>query len=252
MRDLHIIMPLAGEGSRFVSEGILIPKPLIEADGMPFFMRALSSVKGVIAPKKHSFIVRQEHIDRFCIDAVLKEKVPDAMIFAVDKTTRGAVETCLKARDRIEKEDGILILDCDLEFESAEFNRKLNEILSGETDRVNGGCLVSFKSDSTKYSYARTDEGGLVVQTAEKDPISSNALAGAYFFSKADSFLKAADKLVSDADSGKTELYVSLLFNSLIQNGETIHLARTDTYHSFGTPEELSIYLAEKINRTGE
>lgn len=30
MRTLHIIMPMAGEGSRFVKEGYTQPKPLIE------------------------------------------------------------------------------------------------------------------------------------------------------------------------------------------------------------------------------
>lgn len=30
MRTLHLIMPMAGEGSRFVKEGYIQPKPLIE------------------------------------------------------------------------------------------------------------------------------------------------------------------------------------------------------------------------------
>ena len=33
MRSLHIIMPMAGEGTRFLKEGWTTPKPLIELKG---------------------------------------------------------------------------------------------------------------------------------------------------------------------------------------------------------------------------
>ena len=42
MRTLHLIMPMAGEGSRFVKEGYIQPKPLIEYQGIPLFMRAVN------------------------------------------------------------------------------------------------------------------------------------------------------------------------------------------------------------------
>ena len=35
MRPLHIIMPMAGEGSRFLKEGWMVPKPLIQLHGDP-------------------------------------------------------------------------------------------------------------------------------------------------------------------------------------------------------------------------
>lgn len=34
LRPLHIIMPMAGEGSRFLKEGWTTPKPLIPLHGM--------------------------------------------------------------------------------------------------------------------------------------------------------------------------------------------------------------------------
>lgn len=65
MRALHIIMPMAGEGSRFRDAGWTTPKPLIELDGKKLFIRAIESVKVEGAPMKYSFIVRQEHIDKY-------------------------------------------------------------------------------------------------------------------------------------------------------------------------------------------
>ena len=58
MRTLHVIMPMAGEGSRFLKEGWTTPKPLIELKGVPLFMRATNSVSADDISMKHSFIVR--------------------------------------------------------------------------------------------------------------------------------------------------------------------------------------------------
>ena len=97
MRYLHIIMPMAGEGSRFKNEGWTTPKPLIELNGIPLFKHAISSVCSDGIKLKYSFIVRQEHINEYKIDEGIKNFQPDANIFSVLKTTRGAVETCLIA-----------------------------------------------------------------------------------------------------------------------------------------------------------
>ena len=243
MRSLHIIMPMAGEGSRFFKEGYTIPKPLIRHKNIPLFQRAISSVKDIVGPRKYSFIVRREHIDNYNIDSQIKNILPTARIFSISETTRGAVETCMVAQSAIDKEDAILVMDCDLEFSSQSYNSILTNLLSKKTNEVNGGALVSFHSDSNRYSYAKTDQNGLVLRTAEKEVISNHALIGAYFFSKAKSFTDAADNLLNRKDFNKPEYYVSLLYNYLLERGETVQLAEADTYYSYGTPEELNRYL---------
>ena len=109
-------MPMAGEGSRFLKEGWTTPKPLIELKGIPLFKRAIGSVAVIGAPMKYSFIVRKEHIDKYHIDYQIKANLPDANVFFVEKTTRGAVETCLMAESAVSAEDSIVVMDCDLEF----------------------------------------------------------------------------------------------------------------------------------------
>lgn len=248
MRTLHIIMPMAGEGSRFLKEGITTPKPLILAKAKPFFLRAVSSLKNIGAPRKYSFIVRKEHIDSFEIDKKMFAYFPCANIISVEKTTRGAVETCMMAKEFIKDEEGILVLDCDLEFKSTQFDRLVTESLSQPIRQTDGGVLVAFRSSNPRYSYALTNSQNSVIKTAEKEVISENALAGAYFFSKAESFLTAAEHLLAKDKIEKPEYYVSLLYNTMIQNGETVKLANTNQYHSFGTPEELMNYNLASTN----
>lgn len=243
MRTLHVIMPMAGEGSRFLKEGWTTPKPLIELKGVPLFMRATNSVSADGISMKHSFIVRQEHIDKYQLDERIKAILPDANIFSVEKTTRGAVETCLKAESAIDDDDAVIVMDCDLEFSSNALMQNIKSILSQPSEDVNGGLLVSFESDSPKYSYAEVDADNRVVRTAEKEVISSHALCGAYFFSTGKDFLRVAHQLLEDANFNKPEFYLSLLFNYLLADGETVRLCPMEKYCSYGTPEELKRYL---------
>ncbi len=240
MRSLHIIMPMAGEGSRFRDAGWTTPKPLIELKGKPLFMRAIESVKVDGAPMKYSFIVRQEHIDKYAVDKGIREIIPDAMVYSVVKTTRGAVETCLVAEEGIGDDDAVVVMDCDLEFSSEAYSRIIEESL--RSDNASGGALVSFESDLPKYSYAELDEKGNVTRTAEKEVISSHALCGAYFFASGREFKEAAHRLLA-APMEKPEFYVSLLYNSLLAAGDEVKLAPMEIYRSYGTPEELQHWL---------
>lgn len=243
MRPLHIIMPMAGEGSRFLKEGWTTPKPLIELKGIPLFIRAINSVSIDDVSMKYSFIVRQEHIDNYKIDQQIKAILPNANIFSVLKTTRGAVETCLMAESVISEDDGIIVMDCDLEFRSEAYIKGIHQILEKPMEEVDGGMLVSFESNLPKYSYAEIDKDYRVLRTAEKEVISNHALCGAYFFSTGKGFLNAAHRLINEQNFSKPEFYVSLLYNYLLQNGETVLLAKMEQYFSYGTPEELKQYL---------
>lgn len=243
MRTLHIIMPMAGEGSRFVKEGWTTPKPLIELHNTPLFMHAISSVAVEGIQLKYSFIVRQEHIEKCQIDEYILKQLPDANIFAVQKTTRGAVETCLMAESAIKQDESVIVMDCDLEFSSKTFVENIRCILNKEVEEVNGGLLVSFTSNLPKYSYVEIDENNIVKRTAEKEVISSHALCGAYFFSSAAEFLKVAHQLLEDANFNKPEFYVSLLYNYMLKAGDTVILCPMEKYCSYGTPEELKEYM---------
>lgn len=243
MRPLHIIMPMAGEGSRFLKEGWTTPKPLIELRGIPLFVRAIDSVAVEGAVMKYSFIVRQEHIEHYHIDKQIRMIIPEANIFSVEKTTRGAVETCLIAESAINENDAVIVMDCDLEFRSKTYVDGIRTILNQSVDEANGGMLVSFESTEPRYSYAEVDENMIVKRTAEKEVISTHALCGAYFFSSARGFLKAAHRLMNEPVFTKPEYYVSLLYNYLLADGETVRLATMEEYYSYGTPEELKRYL---------
>ena len=236
-------MPMAGEGSRFLKEGWTTPKPLIELNGQPLFKHAISSVTDKDIQMKYSFIVRQEHIDKYQIDKGIRSFLPEANLFSVVKTTRGAVETCLIAENAIADDDAVIVLDCDLEFRSKKFMEIIKQILNKPIEEATGGALVSFESNEPRYSYAALGEDGFVARTAEKEVISNHALCGAYFFASGRRFKQIAHLLLAEPAFTKPEYYVSLLFNYLLKDGEKVWLAPMEEYYSYGTPEELKRYL---------
>ena len=246
MRNLHIIMPMAGVCSGFKSQGIETPKPLIKANGVPFFVRALYGIKDKfdLNDLKITCIVQKKHVDDYHIDKEILKYIK-ANIVVLTKQTNGAVETCLAAQPCINEDDALLILDCDLEWRCNKYMSTIEQLLNSSTNNI-GGMLLSFESNDPRYSYAAV-KNGLVVRTAEKTVISNIALVGAYYFNTIYDFLNASQELIErNKLSDIREYYVSLLYNYLIKSGRHVKLFEVDSLYSFGTPEELARY--EQLN----
>lgn len=245
MRKLHVIMPMAGEGSRFKQVGIDTPKPLIKANGIPFFVRALYGITDAfnLDDIKVTCIVQKKHNDEYNLSDSIKREIPNANVVVLDSPTHGSVETCMSALQYTYATDAILIADCDLEWHCYNYISFIEMLLRTHSRTSIGGALLSFNSHDDRYSYALCNDNNLVIRTAEKKAISSNALIGAYYFNTVSDFTLSAKTLIEKNDlSDIKEYYTSLLYNFLIENGRQVQLFKTDRLYSFGTPEELYNY----------
>lgn len=245
MKDLQVLMPLGGLGSRFAKAGFKLPKPLVEVDGQPMFRKALASIDSIEANKKYLFVIRQEHVDAQNLDKLIKDALPEAQVIIIPEMTRGAAETALAAKDKLDKSSPLIVMDCDLWFSSLSYNKMVEDSLANKS-KIAGG-LITFESDNPRYSYAKFDKNNMVAKTAEKKVISNHAITGAYFFSTAQNFIDSASKLLERPISDEMpEYYLSLLYNILIDEGREIQGTVVDDYASFGTPEELAAYQKNK------
>ena len=89
MSKLHLVMPMAGRGSRFFENGFVCPKPLIEIHGKPFFYWATRSIEKNIELDGITFVVLKEHLRDFDIGSCslwdstnLKRQIPKGMELA--------------------------------------------------------------------------------------------------------------------------------------------------------------------------
>lgn len=237
--EITVLMPMGGLGQRFVDAGYATPKPMIDVEGAPMFIRALESFPSDWKIR-HVFVIRQDQESAFGLTDLIRRACPDARIAVLDHDTCGAVETCLIAKDLISPDQPIVIADCDTRFHSTAYREEV------ESDAFDG-VLVGFESTDARYSYAELDEAGVVVRTAEKVPISSHALLGGYYFRSGGLFLSLAERFVSAGLGGSLkEFYVSHLYNLLLQEGGRVGFAAADWFDIWGTPEELAVYLGSK------
>ena len=241
MKTLQVLMPMGGLGSRFTKAGFEVPKPLIEVDGMPMFLKAYSSLNRLSVNKTLHFVIRQESVDEQQLDTRIASALPEAKITIIPELTRGAAETALAARDSLSPNDPLIVMDCDLYFQSESYNQLVQSVLDGSSDATGG--LLTFTADNPRYSYAQFGSDNVVTKTAEKNPISENAITGAYFFATAAEFIHATETLMQKPISPEMpEYYMSLLYNILIDEGKKIIATFVDEFASFGTPEELEAY----------
>lgn len=235
MSRLNLIMPMGGGGTRFFDKGFEIPKPLIEIYNKPFFYWAVQSIKKFIELESLTFVVLQEHIDKFNIDKEILKYYPEAKINIIEKILDGAVLTCMHGIKNIKSDSPILFNDCDHLFICNEFNNFCKEEKFDSID----AALLTFKSNDPRFSFVSFDEEGFVNQTIEKKVISNDAICGAYYFKNKKIFEEAVSKYLEKCSY--SEYFVSGVYNIIADEGRKIANFNTDKHVSFGTPQEFDV-----------
>lgn len=163
-KKLHLIMPMGGAGSRFFKNGFVMPKPLIEIEGKPFFYWAAQSIMKFIDVEDITFVILQEHIDKFNIDKAIKKYYPQSKLEIIPEVLAGAVLTCKEGLKNIHDDNPVLFNDCDHMFKCSAFNIDMD---NGLSDEAFDGGLITFKSNEPQFSYIKYD-GDTIVGTIEK------------------------------------------------------------------------------------
>lgn len=236
---VNLVFPMAGAGTRFLDNGFDCPKPLIDLNGEPFFKRAADSLLGHVNCERMVFVVLKEHIEKFGIDAKIREYYPDAKIVSLKKVLPGALMTAMEGAKAIHNEYPVIFTDCDLVFSSESLYGFYNK-----DDYDCAGTLLTFKSDLDRYSYVETEEWtdkngntvNIAKTTAEKKVISERAITGAYGFINTSVFLRSAEKYIRNCPYD--ECFMSGVYNEMIAQGMRIRVFDSDMHISFGTPDE--------------
>lgn len=227
-----LLIPIAGFGSRFVEAGFETPKQMLIPQGQTLSCLELSLSSVVLDEFELIFIIRQSQAEAGFVDFIRRIAGLEAQILILEAPTRGSVETCLSLEKILQNRNTdtrLFIFTMDVSFSPPLCGKEFE-------DNFDGGVLT-FKSNSANYSYAKC-EGGLVVQTEEKVPISNSAIVGIYYFKSARQFLDYAKRFISSGETRNGEFYLAPLYNHLIKDGKQIGHKSVEKMHVFGTPEE--------------
>ena len=233
--ELNIVIPMAGEGSRFTKAGYTFPKPMIEIHQKPMIQLIVESLglKG-----NFIFIVRQEHLDKYNLKSLLNIIAPNCKIIVIDKLTEGAACTVLLAKKYIDNDKPLIIANSDqfIEWNPSE------TMYNFSTKKIDGGILT-FDTLHPKWSYAKVDKNNIVTEVAEKKVISNHGTVGVYYWKKGQDFVKYAEQMIDKDIRVNNEFYVCPVFNEAIVDKKVIKIHNVDSMWGLGTPEDLDYYL---------
>ena len=240
----NILVPMAGLGSRFIKEGFKVPKQIINIKDKHLIDISLDCLN--YKDCNLIFVLRDEHVYNHHMDELLMKKFGDDIsIVVLDQLTDGSVCSCLFAQQLIDNDAPLVIHTLDIEFRPV-FDPHVMDTLDAD------GLILTFKSNSTNYSYAQLDKDGNVIKTAEKKAISPNACVGIYGFKRGSDFCKYAREMIERDLRTKNEFYISPLYNVLIEDGKKIVTEDVDKMHIFGTPDEYHFYKDNVVQKIGD
>src|SRR3990170_9151833 len=104
---INIVIPMAGEGSRFVTAGFEKPKPFIDVAGKTMIARVLENLNYPGA--RYILIARKSHMERETELVQFIEDKYGATFVPIEKLTEGTACTVLHSRKYINDDTPLLI-----------------------------------------------------------------------------------------------------------------------------------------------
>jgi HAD superfamily hydrolase (TIGR01509 family) len=238
-KNLNVLIPMAGAGTRFQQAGYSFPKPLIDVDGKPMIQLVVENLN---IDANYIYLVQKAHREKYNLDILLNLLTPGCTVIDVDGLTEGAACTALLAKNFINNDNPLFFANSDqfVEWDSNEFFYKMNE------SEVGGG-IPTFRATHPKWSFARLDDDGYVVEVQEKKPISDHATVGFYYWRHGKDFVKYAEEMIAQNIRVNNEFYVCPVYNNAINDGLKVRTFDVEKMWGLGTPEDLDYYLKMKV-----
>lgn len=244
---VHLVIPMAGLGSRFSSAGYKDPKPLLpvhqsrmfEIVVSNLFSEQLSSIT-LVSPTR--FEVSKELASRGnSIAGVPAEAIE------IDHVTDGPARTVLIGLTGLPGDEPVVIANSDqyIDFSAQDLYQRL---ISTRT----GGIIVAMEDDDPKWSYAVLGASGFVQKVVEKQVVSKYATAGIYGFTSVNNLRNAIHRMETANDRTNGELYVGPAFNYLensVGNAEILNLGPVgEVMHGLGIPEDYESFVRNELS----
>jgi dTDP-glucose pyrophosphorylase len=239
---MNVLIPMAGLGSRFLTKGFKLPKPLIDVNGTPMIIKAVESLG--IKDAHYLFVVSTNAHTETIKEEISKDI--DCEFIEINYLTEGAACSALLFKDKINNDDELIMANCD---QIMEWNPDMFLMNVRQYD----GAVVTYHETTDKNSYARIDSFGRVLEIREKQVISNVALNGIHYWKKGRYFVESAEAMIeADERALNGEFYVGPTYNYMINKGLNVGIYHipNQQHHAVGVPEDLARYIAYEKSKT--
>src|SRR5262245_65714958 len=233
-----VVIPSAGDDEAFKRENYPFCKNLAEIQGKPLVQHVWENLQCLEA-REYVFVIRKEDDLRYRLGDVRRLMDRRAVGIKTEAPTRGAACTALLAIDHIVADEELVITNGD-QILATDLAAVIDDFRQRDLD----GGVVVFDSVHPRWSFVRVDRAGMVIETAEKRPISRLATAGFYYFRRGADFVEAACAMVRKDAHVNGQFYVCPAFNEMILRGGRIGVAKIEreAYLSLATPQNVEEY----------
>lgn len=249
---MNILIPMAGEGSRFKKEGYEIHKPVIPTTNhrngqkIPMVVCASLDLPEINNPNTKIFYIDRDFHHQDGVENEIKKFFPNANFITIEQLTQGQASSCLLAKDFIDNGDELLIAGCDngIIYNQLEFNQIKDDcdvIVFTFTDNE------AVNQNPNAYGWVDVDEFNQVKSVSVKKPISDNpikdhAIVSTFWFKSGTNFVKNAQEMIDKNDRINNEFYVDQIIKYCLINKLKVKAFKVDKYLCWGTPKDYEEY----------
>jgi len=237
---MNLVIPIASNSKFFCIEDYVYPKPLIEIMGLPMIEHVIKNITQEKDFDKIIFIVNQEECDKFHLDNTLNLLSPiKPEIIKLRTDTQGALCSVLLSIEHINNDQPLIISNADQIFDQG----IMDYFERFTTSDLDAACLT-FSSVHPRWSYVKENEMGLVIETAEKRPISRHAIAGLYLYKKGSDFIQCGMTSIKRGASIDGKYFIAPVFNEYVLSGKKVghYSVPNEQYHTFYSPQKIEEY----------
>jgi HAD superfamily hydrolase (TIGR01509 family) len=239
---IHIVVPMAGAGSRFAVAGYTKPKPFIDVMGKPMIFWVIDNMLSSKYNLKFHFIMRTEHVGAYGFEAQLAAAGIDATFHPVAKLTEGAACSVLLARDHINNDEPFVMINSDQYLDI-----NIDDFYEALLNPAYDGCISTFwqpDQADLKWSYAALGYDGLVRDVREKQWIGPNATTGLYGWRRGADFVRYAEQMIAKDIRVNGEFYAAPVYNEAIAAGAKVRTQLCKTMYGLGVPADLEHFIS--------
>ncbi len=230
-----LLMPMAGNGQRFVDCGYTTLKPMLPVLDKPMFLAALNDLPKA---QNHIFITK-ETLDANIIPENSKQII-------IEQTTQGQACTALLAKSYINNNKPLMISPCD---NGMMYNQDQFLLLTQTADVIVFGFsqYQAVQNNPQQYGWVLKDEANKIEKISCKQaisnyPINDYAITGAFWFKRGAAFVQATEQMIAANETINNEYYIDVAINYCIANGLNVMLMPIDYYICWGTPNDYETF----------
>ncbi len=238
-----MLVLMSGSSQTFKEAGYGYPKNLAEVVGQPMIqhvMESLNPLKSIGA--KFICAVRRDENRKHHTGKVLQLIDPSTAVLEINGENSGAACSALLAVDYINNDEPLIITNGDQILMDVDLPGIIKNFQLKQWD---AGVIV-FEDIHPRWSFVKCDSDNMVIEAAEKRPISKFATAGLFYFAKGSDFVYAAMEMLKKDTHLNGLFYISPALNEMIlkQARIGIHRINRASYCSLASPSDLRSYSA--------